>query len=197
VLERAVLPFDMRKPVLIVIDMLNDFLASWARDDRERLISEINALVEIMRKEQLPVIWVRQEFEPDLSDAFPEMRVKNIHTVIKGTEGCQIDSRLNIAPTDIVIVKKRYSAFHGTNLDEVIARLQPDCIVIAGINTHACVRTTLIDAYQRDWPIVVATDCVGSYDHVHHQVTLDYVKDKLATLRTNSEIQEEIAFARS
>lgn len=187
----------MRRPVLIVIDMLNDFLARWAINDRERLISKINGLVAMMRKEQLPVIWIRQEFEPDLSDAFPEMRVKNIHTVIRGTEVCQIDSRLAIAPIDIVIVKKRYSAFHGTNLDKVIAQLQPDCIVLAGINTHACIRTTLIDAYQRDWPIVLATDCVGSCDHVHHQVTLDYVKDKLATLRANSEIEEEIALARS
>jgi len=192
-----VLAFDMRKPALIVIDMLNDFLTKWECVDRERLISDLNELVEIMRKVSLPIIWIRQEFEPDLSDAFPEMRAKNIHTAIKGTAGCQIDSRLNIAPTDIVIVKKRYSAFYGTNLDEVLAQLRPDGIVIAGINTHACVRTTVVDAYQRDWPIVLATDCVDSYDREHHQVTLNYMRNKLATLMTNREIEAEIVAEKS
>jgi nicotinamidase-related amidase len=63
----------MTKPVLIVIDMLNDFLKSWESDRKERLVDSINELVDVMRSSSLPVIWVRQEFEPDLRDAFPEM----------------------------------------------------------------------------------------------------------------------------
>jgi nicotinamidase-related amidase len=141
-----------------------------------------------MRSTSRPVTWVRQDFEPNLSDAFPEMRAKGIHTVIKGTVGSQIDSRLVIAPSDIVIVKKRYSAFFGTDLDQILMSLQPDCLVLAGINTHACIRTTAIDAYQRDWPVILATDCIDSYDREHHRVTLTYLKDKLATLMTNHEI---------
>ena len=78
----------MQNPVLIVIDMLNDFLEKWDRSDRDRLVDAINELVQIVRHASRPVIWVRQEFESaDLSDAFPEMKVKNIHIVIKGTSG--------------------------------------------------------------------------------------------------------------
>src|ERR1035438_10484161 len=124
----------MGKPILIVVDMVNDFLRRWDRSDRERLVAATNELAGIMRRTSLPIIWVRQEFEPDLSDAFPEMRIKNIHVVIKGTEGCLIDSRLHVASSDLVIVKKRYSAFYRTNLDELLGRLQPDAIVLAGIN---------------------------------------------------------------
>jgi maleamate amidohydrolase len=50
----------------------------------------------------------------------------------------------------MVIIKKRYSGFYGTTLDETLARLAPDAIILAGINTHACIRTTAVDAYQRD-----------------------------------------------
>ncbi len=183
----------MRKPVLIVIDMQNDFLTKWEHLGRDRLISQTNDLVACMRQMSLPVIWVRQEFKPDLSDALPEMRAKNIHSVIKGTAGCEIDSKLNVSPTDLVIIKKRYSAFYGTGLDQVLAELQPDGIVIGGINTHACIRTTAIDAYQRDWPVVLASDCIDSYDRAHHQMTLDYMRDKLALICTNREIQSMIA----
>jgi isochorismate hydrolase len=65
--------------------------------------------------------------------------------------------------------------------------------VLAGVNTHACIRTTAIDAYQRDWPVVLASDCNGSYDSEHHHVTLKYMKDKIATLRTNREIEDRLA----
>ncbi len=51
----------MRRPALIVIDMLNDFLQSWAPDARERLLQSTNVLVAVMRDHQRPVIWVRQE----------------------------------------------------------------------------------------------------------------------------------------
>ena len=69
--------------------------------------------------------------------------------------------------SETIIVKKRYSAFFGTGLDEdILAELKPDTILLAGINTHACIRTTAIDAYQRDWPVVLALDCIDSYDQV-------------------------------
>jgi nicotinamidase-related amidase len=179
----------MEKPVLIVIDMLRDFLESWEPIKKERLVNSINELVAIMREFSLPVIWVRQEFESDLRDAFPEMRAKGIRISIKGTPGCEIVPELAVAPSDVVIVKRRYSAFYGTNLDETLARLRPDAIILAGINTHACIRTTAIDAYQRDWPVILAADCIDSYDREHHEISLRYMRDKIAGLMNNREIR--------
>jgi nicotinamidase-related amidase len=183
----------MQRPILLVVDMLNDFLEKWEVARRNELIRAINELTEIMRKASRPVIWVRQEFEPDLSDALLEMKAKGIRVAIWGMAGAQIVSELAVPPTDVVIVKKRYSAFFGTDLDEILRRMQPDTLVLAGVNTHACIRTTAIDAYQRDWPVVLASDCISSYDSEHHDVTLKYMKDKIATLRTNREIEALLA----
>jgi maleamate amidohydrolase len=182
----------MEKPVLVVIDMLHDFLESWEAARRQRLVSSINELVGSMRSFGYPVVWVRQEFEPDLRDAFREMKAKGIRITIKGTEGCQIVSELVVAPSDLVIIKKRYSAFYGTTLDETLARLQPDAIILAGINTHACIRTTAIDAYQRDWNVILALDCVDSYDREHHEVSLRYMKDRMATVMSNVDIRSAL-----
>jgi len=78
------------------------------------------------------------------------MRAKGIHIPIKRNAGCQILSELTVASSDPVIIKKRYSAFFGTNLDEVLNQLEPDSIVLAGIKTRAYIRMTAIDAYQQD-----------------------------------------------
>jgi nicotinamidase-related amidase len=182
----------MKKPVLIIIDMLSDFLANWERGRRQALTEAINELARTMRRHSGPIIWVRQEFEPDLRDAFPEMRARGIHINIKGTPGCEIVPELAPATSDTVIVKKRYSAFFGTELDEILAQIMQDAIILAGINTHACIRTTAIDAYQRDWPVVLALDCVDSYDREHHEVSLRYMKDKLAKVLTNREIESAL-----
>jgi len=61
-------------------------------------------------------------------------------------------------------------------------------LILAGIKTHACVRTTAIDAYQRDWPLILASECVDSYEREHHHVTLEYMKDKVVTLMANRDI---------
>ncbi len=122
----------------------------------------LTELVAIIRSQKRPIIWVRQEFRWDLQDAFPEMRAKGIRITIAGTAGCQITSELMVDPSDTVIVKKRYSPFYGTALDQVLADLKPDGLILAGINTHACIRMAAIDAYQRDWEVILAADCVNS-----------------------------------
>ena len=185
----------MKQPALIVVDMLNDFLASWEPSARSRLTQSINELVQIVRLSACPVIWIRQEFEDDLHDAFPEMRAKGIRITVKGTSGCQIVPELSPSPAEPIIVKKRYSAFYGTSLDEILGRQQPDALILAGINTHACIRTTAIDAYQRDWPVVLALDCIDSYDKQHHEISLKYMGEKLATVLTNAEIRAALAAA--
>jgi maleamate amidohydrolase len=179
----------MERPALLVIDMLNDFLADWDPARKENLIPSINELVGTIRGLGHSVIWIRQEFEPDLSDAFLEMKVKGIRATIKGTPGSQIISELHVAATDVVIVKKRYSAFFGTTLDAALQRINPDAIILAGINTHACIRTTAVDAYQRDWAVILASDCIDSYDREHHEISMRYMKDKLAVVMSNEEIR--------
>jgi nicotinamidase-related amidase len=183
----------MKEPVLLVIDMLNDLLQRWTPASRQRLVRSINELIGIIRANDHKVIWVRQEFRQDLRDAFPEMRAKGLRITIQGTPGCQIDSDLATAPSDLVIIKKRYSAFYGTTLDQVLAQLKPDGLILAGINTHACIRMTAIDAYQRDWAVALAADCVDSYDREHHEISLRYMKGKIASVMSNEEIRRMLA----
>jgi nicotinamidase-related amidase len=178
---------------LLVIDMLNDFLDAWPIESRARLLQSTNELIALMRAANHPVIWVRQEFEPDLRDAFPEMREKGIRINIRGTPGAQIVPQLSVAADDPVVIKKRYSAFFGTDLDRLLHDLRPDALILAGVNTHACIRMTAIDAYQRDIPVVLAADCIDSYDRGHHEISLRYMKDKIARVMSNAEIAAMLA----
>jgi len=155
---------------------------------RTYLVASISTLAEALLHHGQPVLWVRQAFAPDLHDAFLEMRKHNLHVTIAGTDSCEILPELDHRPTDMIVVKKRYSAFFGTDLEATLKRVCPDMLVVAGINTHACVRTTVIDAYQRDYEVVLAAECVASYDEAHHDMTKRYLDGAIAHLLPNREI---------
>jgi len=94
---------------------------------------------------------------------------------------------------DKIIVKKRYSAFCKTSLNEFLNNIKIDTLILAGINSHACIRTTAIDAYQNDYEVIIVKDCVNSWDEKHHEVTLDYLKESFGIpIISNIQIKQEI-----
>ena len=180
------------KPMLLIIDMLVDFLDRWPAAERAALVAAIGGLADAFRAAGHPVVWVRQEFAPDLTDAFGEMRRDNIRVTIAGTPGCGIIPELVPAPDDLQVVKKRYSAFFGTQLDEIIRTRGVDTLVLAGVNTHACVRTTAIDAYQRDLEVIIPREAVGSHDREHAAVSLRYMDGKIAQVMPVADVVARI-----
>jgi bifunctional isochorismate lyase/aryl carrier protein len=76
-------------------------------------------------------------------------------------------------------------------LDALLQKLGTDRIILAGVNTHACIRVAAIDAYQRDFEVVIVRECVASKDARHHDVTLDYLDEGVARLASLSEVKEK------
>lgn len=175
---------------LLIVDMLVDFFerSPELAAHRARLAAATNQLADAVRRAGGPVIWGRQEFRPDLSDAFLDVRRRGLAITIAGTEGAELLPELTRAAGDHVVVKKRYSAFYGTDLDALLAALGTRALVVGGVNTHACVRTTVIDAYQRDYDVTLAAECIGSSDAEHHAVTVRYLAGQVARLASNAEI---------
>ena len=185
----------MQRLAVLIIDMLNDFfrLNPALAAQRQQLTAATNRVIDAARESGHPVIWVRQEFSPDLSDSFLQMRRDGTRITVKDTEGCEVLPELHRATTDKTVVKKRYSAFFGTDLDEHLGSLKPEVLFVCGINTHACIRTTVIDAYQRDYDVVIAAECVGLYDPAHHEITMRYLGSGIARIASNADILQRFA----
>jgi nicotinamidase-related amidase len=169
--------------VVLVVDMQVDFFAHprLARN-RPDLAANVNELTHAARSNDVPVIWVKTEYEPDLHDASLEIRSKAIRVVIRGSEGAALLPELNVAASDLVLVKKRYSAFFGTSLDALLVARNCSGLVVAGVNTHACIRSTVVDAYQRDLGVILPRGCFDSHDAEHHEISLRYMDGKLASV---------------
>ena len=178
-------------PVFVFVDLLEDFFSKPPLSARRAALSTaVNDLASFARKNGFPVIWVRQEFEPDLSDALLSMRQTGTRVTIRGTGGCDVIKEIERRPGDAEVVKKRYSAFFGTPLAQLLANARCSHLVIGGVNTHACVRATAIDAFQRDYNVILATDSIASYDDEYHRESIRYLAQSIGRPMTNGEIRE-------
>lgn len=177
---------------ILIVDMLQDFFVDGRLlENKEKLTKNINELTSVARLNSFPVIWVRQEFKPDLSDAFLGIRNGKTKVVtIAGTDGSKLLPELKTDNNDQEVIKKRYSAFFNTNLKQLLDELTVDTLIICGVNTHACIRMAAIDAYQYDYNVILATDCVDSYDEEHHRVSMKYLTTVIASPKTNLELSK-------
>lgn len=184
------------RPVFLFVDLLEDFFREPPLATRRgALVRAVNDLADFAHRQGLPVVWVRQEFRDDLSDAFLSMRDTGRRVTMAGTPGCQVLAELRRRPHDYEIVKKRYSAFFGTDLDRLLDTLGCTHVVIAGVNSHACIRTTAIDAYQRDLRVLLASDGISSYDDGFHRESMRYLEQSIGQSRTNAQLEAMLANA--
>lgn len=182
------------KPALLIIDMQKDFfVGERLLKAKDTLVKNINFLEDVVRRHHVPIVWVRQEMNPDLSDAPLGDKKLGRKIVVAGTEGSRLVDGLQKKDGDFEIIKTRYSPFYKTNLEELLQKLGVNQLIVAGINTHACVRMAAIDAYERDYEVILALDCISSWDEEHHAVTVRYLSGKLTTPMTNGEIERSLA----
>ena len=179
------------RAAFVFVDLLEDFFSKPPLSERRAAISiAVNDLASFARENDFPVVWVRQEFESDLSDAFKSMRESGTRITIRGTPGCDVIKEIERRPGDIEVVKKRYSAFFGTQLARLLEGLRCSHLVVGGVHTHACVRATAIDGFQMDYDIILAVDSIASYDDEYHRESIRYLAQSIGRPMTNGEVRE-------
>jgi nicotinamidase-related amidase len=78
-----------------------------------------------------------------------------------GSEAVQIDERIAPAPGELVIVKKRASGFHGTNLSSYLNAHGVDTVILTGVTMAGCVRHSTEDAIAEGFRPIVVREAVG------------------------------------
>ena len=139
------------------------------------VIKRAAALFDALREHSVPVIHVVTEYR-DAGEIGANPFWKAVHDDpakarrgilrhnLAGGHGTEIIPEL-LDPRDRVVRgKKRYSAFHATDLEFVLRRLGVDTVILAGINTTTCVLCAGFEATNRDFRVVIAADAVDSMD---------------------------------
>ena len=181
---------DFQRSALIIVDVQNDFSLPGAVAEipgTAKIIPNIQRLANVYRHYHQPVIHVVRLYLADGSNAELCRRdafEKGSAFVVPGTEGAEIvtdlkpmpDTKLDadlllsgefqeIGESEWAVYKPRWGAFYQTDLERHLKKLNVHTLVFAGCNFPNCPRTSIYEASERDFCVVMVEDAVsGTYD---------------------------------
>jgi nicotinamidase-related amidase len=154
---------------LLIIDMQNDVVSKLP--PAPGIIPDILEVLKRFRDLGKPVFHIRRSYRSDGTDVeLPRLEVfkEKGFKVVEGTPGAEIVNELAPNKEEYVIIKSRWSGFCKTNLDLLLNRLGVKTVVLTGVQTPNCVRTTAYDAIAFDFDTIILKDCSAAMkDSVH------------------------------
>ncbi len=180
---------------LVIIDMQRDFLlpggfGETLGNDVSQLAAVVPPLQRVLaaaRASGMMIIHTREGHRPDLSDlppakhrrGKPALRIGDPgpygRILVRGEYGHDIIDELRPEPDELVIDKPGKGSFYGTDLDEILTAAGITNLIVTGVTTEVCVHTTVREANDRGYEVLVLSDCVGSYFPEFQRVGLDMI----------------------
>jgi nicotinamidase-related amidase len=167
---------------LLVIDMQNFF-----HRIVQPVLGNILRVIQSCRKGNVPIIFTQHgHTDPDrdggiLGQWWGQM-------IISGTEDWKFIPEIKVESKDIILPKKRYSAFFETDLDKILRSRGVKDVIISGVMTNLCCETTARDAFMRDYRVFFLIDGTATGKGEHHLATLKNLGFGFAYLLTCDEL---------
>ena len=183
------------RTALIMIDMQRDFLEPGGFGESlgndvsilRTCVQPCQNLLAAAREAGLMIVHTREGHRPDLSDVHPAKQArcapgKKIvdewrHGKImnQGQPGNQIIADLAPLPSEPVVDKPGKGAFYATDLELMLRANNIEDLIICGVTTEVCVHTTVREANDRGYRVVVPQDCCASYFPEYHRVSIEII----------------------
>jgi ureidoacrylate peracid hydrolase len=196
------LELDPTRTAVVVVDvqrLFTDLIPFPLAPPLSSVLPTITRVLDAARRAALSVVLVRSILTPDQhSDntrTWPPFMVDNM---APGTPGTEFDPCLQRSDNDVVIVKRRYSAFHGTSLDETLRTRGISTLVIFGLTTNVCVQSTVRDSWQHDYRTITIADCCAETSEPAdaHESALYFCGRNFGTVTTSDVFIDAVAPAR-
>ena len=159
---------------LVIVDMLEDFVhGTLANPHAESILPPLKELLAHFRRRGWVVVYANDAHEP----GDPELAIWGEHAMA-GTAGAQVVAELAPwpGPLELIVPKRVYGAFDGTELDEQLRALNVDEVVLTGQHSHICIRHTAYGALLRGYRITVPRDAVCAFDGIDEEEALAYLR---------------------
>lgn len=155
-----------------------------------------NALAEACRAIGAPVIWSYVAYEDSGEDCgvwgTRSDTPDSLQNIKVGSERSELDPRLVIKPSDIVMRKRMASTFHETNLASLLVFHKVDTVIFTGGSTSGCVRASAVDALSYGYVPVIPEECVADKHESPHYANLYDLLAKYADVMPVAELLDEL-----
>lgn len=166
--------------VLIVVDMLNDFIYGDGenrliqKDDVKEFVSKCKQAIELARKRKVPVIFSNLA----LTKNNPITKITG-ECAMKGTAGAEVITALKPLKGDYISEKGGYDGFWKSNLESLLKRLKVKNVYLIGTQTDCCVRETGATAAHLGFNVFAIQDCCASKTENRHTTALEFFRSSI------------------
>lgn len=168
----------MSKTAIIVLDLQNALLKHLG-DKAADYLSRVSSTLDAARAAGVHVIYIKTCFRPghpDISSRnFTAQKIGSYGGFVDGDPVVEIPPKVAPKEHDIVVIKRRVSAFAGSDLDCVLRGLNVDSLVLLGIATSGAVLSTCRAAADLDFSLTVLGDLCFDFDEEVHRVLVEKV----------------------
>lgn len=185
----------MSNTAFILLDLQNGIL-DHLRDNKAGYLAHVAEAIAASRAVGIPIIFVKTCFRP----GHPEVSKRNatfeklaaFGGALEGDVGTEIATEIAPQKKDIVVTKRRISAFCGSDLDCVLRGLDISTLVLAGIATSGAVLSTVRQAADLDYKVVVLEDLCIDTDPEVHRVLVEKIFTRQGSVISAEKWIEEI-----
>ena len=174
---------------LLVMDMQKGILKNYPAANAP--LANAKKAIDSARKKNIPVLFVRLGIRPGLPEINPNNKMLSglRDRIGNGSveEWMEIDQSIAPLQNEIIINKKRVSAFTGSDLEVILRSKGIQHLVLSGVSTSGVVLSTLREAADKDFKITVLSDCCLDPDEEVHRVLTTKVFPRQAEVQTADE----------
>jgi nicotinamidase-related amidase len=181
---------DLTHTALVLIDLQKGIAAmpGLAPHGGPDVIANAVKLARRFRVAKAPVVLVHVTFAADGSDMVKVQTDASMQRPAFPPDWDQIVPELGPEPTDILVTKRNWGAFYGTNLDLHLRRRGVKTIVLGGIATNMGVESTARPAHEHGYQVIFVEDAMSSRSEELHTFAVTKIFPMIGLVRKTEEV---------
>ena len=180
---------DPRTTALVIIDLQKGIVArNAAPHTSSDVVARSARLAERFRAAGAAVVLVHVAYAGDRSDALKQPVDAPNPPATLPPDWSDFVPAIGPREGDIIITKRHWGAFYGTDLDLQLRRRGVRTIVLCGIATNFGVESTARDAWERSYEIVFAEDAMSGLDAEAHAFAITKIFPRLGRVRSTDDV---------
>ncbi|GAB3467898.1 hydrolase [Massilia terrae] len=183
---------DLARTALVMIDLQHGIVPRpWAPYTGEQVVGNCVLLSQEMRNRGAMVVYVHVLLNELL------VRQVDVPASAPGVappppQASQLVPEAGVEATDVVVVKRSWGAFYGTELDQLLRRRGIKTILMAGIATNMGVESTARAAFDHGYDLVFAEDAMTSFSAEAHRFACENMFRRMGRVRTTTHLLQAL-----
>lgn len=197
-----------KRPALIIVDVQYGFTGDKSEEIEKSIekyptscgsvsweaIPQIKRVLDKAREVEIPVIYTIIEGDKDSNNDRVAIKGQLFShpELLEGAKGTKVVEELQPLKGEVILSKKKPSAFFGTPLVTQLTKYNVDSVIVTGCTTSGCVRATVVDAFSYNYKVIVPEECVFDRGITTHAMNLFDMQQKYADVISTDEVIEEL-----